>query len=290
MNISASQVSELREKTGVGMMQCKAALIESNGDMEKAIDILRKQGQATAARRAGKAAKEGKITILNAPSFSVIFEVNCETDFVARNDDFLAFIDETGRLLSAKKPATLDQAMALASAAWGNRSISDRLSELIGKIGEKITFRRFSIVDCNASDEKIASYIHGNGKIGVLVKVKADAPGAEAVAAAGKDLAMQVAASRPVAINRQSVPQAVVDKEKEIYREQVKNSGKPEKIWDKIVEGKLGKYYEESVLVEQIYIKDTAIRVSDRIKQAEKEAGCAIVPVSFIRWELGSEE
>jgi elongation factor Ts len=180
--------------------------------------------------------------------------------------------------------------MALASAAWGNRSISDRLSELIGKIGEKITFRRFFIVDCDASGEKIASYVHGNGKIGVLVKVKADAPDAEAVAVAGKDLAMQVAASRPVAINRQSVPQAVVDKEKEIYREQVKNSGKPEKIWDKIVEGKLGKYYEESVLIEQVYIKDTAIRVSDRIKQAEKEAGCGIVPVLFMRWELGSEE
>jgi elongation factor Ts len=272
------------------MMQCKAALIESNGEMEKAIDILRKQGQATAARRAGKAAKEGKITIINTPLFSVVFEVNCETDFVARNDDFIAFIDETGRLLSAKKPATMDQALGITSAAWDNRSISDRLTELIGKIGEKITFRRFSFVECNTVSEKIASYIHGNGKIGVLVKVKADNPGVEAVAAVGKDLAMQVAASRPVAIDRQSVPQAVVEKEREIYREQVKMSGKPEKIWDKIVEGKLGKYFEESVLVEQVYIKDTAIRVSDRIKQAEKEAGCGIVPVSFVRWELGSEE
>ena len=124
MNITAAQVQELREKTGVGMMQCKTALIESNGDTEKAIEILRKQGQATATKRAGKTAKEGKITILNEKTFSVMYEVNCETDFVARNDDFLSFIDETGKLLVAKKPASLQDAFALTSPAWGGRSRS----------------------------------------------------------------------------------------------------------------------------------------------------------------------
>jgi elongation factor Ts len=293
MNITAAQVQELREKTGVGMMQCKTALIESNGDTEKAIEILRKQGQATATKRAGKTAKEGKITILNEKTFSVMYEVNCETDFVARNDDFLSFIDETGKLLVAKKPASLQDAFALTSPAWGGRSINDRLVELIGKIGEKITFRRFSIVSADPSKERISSYIHGNGRIGVLVKLAIDKPEAvatENISVLGKDLAMQVAAANPIAVNRENVPAAVVEKEKEIYREQVKNSGKPEKIWDKIVEGKLNKFFEDTVLIEQQYIRDTEKRVKDRIAESAKAESCSITTVSFLRWDLGAEE
>lgn len=292
MEITAERVRELREKTGLGMMLCKKALTESAGDMEKAIDNLRKQGETTAAKRASKAAKEGKVSIVTDGTAGIIYEVNSETDFVARNDDFLAFVKELGAALIARKPADIAAAKALSLPGLGGRTVEENLTALIGKIGENISFRRFQIMPYDPSCEGVFTYIHGNGKIGVMVSLRA-ADGAAirnpAVAELGKDLAMQVTAANPIAADRSAVPAAVVDKEKEIYLTQAKNSGKPEKIWDKIVEGKLAKFYAESVLVEQVYIKNTEIKVSDRIKETEKAAGSTLSVKGFVRCELGSE-
>lgn len=292
MAITAEQVKELREKTGLGMMVCKKALTEADGDMEAAIETLRKQGQATMEKRAGKAANEGKISIIESANISIIYEVNSETDFVARNDDFVAFSSDLGSLLLAKQPESIDAASALAMPSFGGMSVADKLVELTGKIGEKIGFRRFSIVKATDATEALFSYAHGT-RIGVIVKIsasQADALKSEAVMSLGKDLAMQVAAANPVAVSTDAVPADLVAKEKEIYFTQAQTSGKPEKIWDKIVEGKLAKFFKDTVLVEQEYIKDPDLSVSKRIEQAAKECGATLKAVSFVRYELGGGE
>lgn len=292
MSITASQVMKLREATGLGMMTCKKALIETDGDMEKAIDNLRKQGQATAAKRAGKAAKEGKVEILIKDSEALIYEVNSETDFVARNEDFLSFVSDLGEIITENKPADMNAAMALKSPKFNDQTIEGKTLEIVGKIGEKISLRRFDLVSYNQSKQKVFSYIHGDGKIGVMVILGADFDTAkenQLVADLGKDIAMQIAASKPISVDRQRVPENILNKEKEIYEAQVASSGKPEKIWDKIVSGKINKYYKQVVLLEQEYIRDTDITVADRIKQANKDLGIEIDVVSFYRYERGEE-
>jgi elongation factor Ts len=292
MEISAAQVKDLREKTGLGMMICKQALTASNGDMKLAIENLRKQGQMTAAKRAGKAAKEGIVSVVTDAASAIAYEVNSETDFVARNDDFISFVEKLGKLLLAKKPASIEEAKTLVMPDSGG-TVDARVTELVGKIGENLSFRRYSKTDINPATERIATYVHGKGKIGVIVKLSA-APAAalnsEVLGLLGKDLSMQVAASVPIAAGRESIPEATLAKEKEIYLTQVKASGKPEKIWDKIVEGKLAKFYQETVLVEQPFIRDPNTTVTDRIKAAEKETGAQIKVLSFVRLELGAEE
>ncbi|MDR2728308.1 MAG: translation elongation factor Ts [Chitinispirillales bacterium] len=292
MEISASQVKELREKTGLGMMICKAALIEANGEMALAIENLRKQGQATEAKRADRAAKEGKVSILTDDSCGIVYEVNSETDFVARNDDFVDFIEKLGKILIANKPADHAAALKLTDASIGNVTIEARVTELIGKIGEKIAFRRYAKLDADPSKEKIFSYVHGGGKIGVLIKMAADSAEAlssPAFAELGKDLAMQIAAAAPIAVEPSNIPQEVIAKEKEIYTDQAKNSGKPEKIWSNIVEGKLKKYYEEVTLVNQKFIRDPEKTVTDRINETSKTAGANVKPSAFISFVLGAE-
>jgi elongation factor Ts len=291
MEINAGQVKELREKTGLGMMICKQALIDANGDMNLAIENLRKQGQATAAKRAGKSVKEGKVTIVSDSSASIVFEVNSETDFVARNEDFIAFVDKLGTVLLENKPADLESAKKLTSPLLGGISVENRLTELIGKIGENITFRRYKKMDVNPAEERIFSYLHGNGRIGVLVKLKADkALDSEAMASLGKDLAMQVAAANPIAVDRESVNPEVIAKEREIYQTQAQSSGKPEKIWGKIVDGKLEKFFQEFTLVEQAFIRNPDVNIKSRIQETEKETGAKIKVLSFVRLELGAEE
>ncbi|KMQ51632.1 Translation elongation factor Ts [Chitinispirillum alkaliphilum] len=293
MEITAAKVKELRDKTGLGMMTCKQSLIDAGGDMELAIENLRKQGQATAAKRAGKAAKEGKISIVSDDSASIMYEVNSETDFVARNDDFLNFIDVLGKLFIAQKPSDHKDALQLTAPEIGDLTVEARVTELIGKIGENISFRRYCKIDAASANEKIFSYIHGNGKIGVLVKLTADKEGVlsnDAAAALGKDLAMQVAAANPIAVDRDSISSDVIAKEKEIYFTQAQSSGKPEKIWDKIVEGKLNKFFQEMTLMEQGFIKTPDISVKTRVAETEKVLDCKIKPVCFSRFELGSEE
>jgi elongation factor Ts len=292
MEISASQVKDLREKTGLGMMICKQALIEASGDMTLAIENLRKQGQMTAAKRADKAAKEGKVSIVSDDSAAIVYEVNCETDFVTRNEEFIAFIDKLGALLLAKKPADLAEALKIADASMGGLSVEARVTELIGKIGENISFRRYKKMDADTSKEKLFTYLHGAGKIGVLIKLAAASPDAlksPALAELGKDLAMQIAAESPIAVDASGISEEVIAKEKEIYRDQAKNSGKPEKIWDKMVEGKLAKFYEASALVNQKFIRDTEKTVKDRIAETSKAVGTEVSPVCFLRLELGAE-
>ena len=292
MEITAAQVKELREITGLGMMICKQALQESNGDKTIAIENLRKQGQMTAAKRAGKVAKEGLVSIVSSDACTIIYEVNSETDFVARNEDFASFVSTLGKLLIDAKPASIDEARNL-TLPGSNLTVAARVTELVGKIGENLSFRRYRKIEAVPGAERIITYLHGKGKIGVGVKLAVNTPAAlssDAVALLGKDLAMQVAAANPIAANRDSVSADIVAKEKEIYYTQAQSSGKPEKIWDKIVEGKLVKFYQETVLVEQAYIKDTAISVTDRIKTTEKETGATIKVLSFVRLELGAEE
>ncbi|MDO5576677.1 MAG: translation elongation factor Ts [Fibrobacter sp.] len=293
MSITAAEVKELREKTGLGMMICKQALIEANGDMTLAIENLRKQGQATAAKRAGKAVKEGKVTILTEPSCGVIFEVNSETDFVARNDDFINFVDKLGEVLLENKPANIDEAQKIASSKLGGLTVENRVTELIGKIGEKITFRRYCKIDVDPKTERVFSYLHGNGKIGVLVKLASesrDALASDAMANLGKDVAMQIAAANPMAVDQTCIPPEIIAKEKEIYFTQAQTSGKPEKIWDKIIDGKLVKFFQEVTLLEQPFIRDSSLSVTDRIKETEKETGAKISVKNFVRFELGAEE
>ncbi|MFP4241080.1 MAG: translation elongation factor Ts [Chitinispirillaceae bacterium] len=292
MDISASQVKELREKTGLGMMVCKQALIDAQGDMTVAIENLRKQGQATAAKRAGKAAKEGKVTIVNDDTCSILFEVNSETDFVARNEDFVEFLDKLGKILLANKPQDHASALQLTPEEFG-MTIENRITELIGKIGENISFRRYQKIDADPSKEKIFSYNHGNGKIGVLVKLaseKNEALSSPEMAELGKDLAMQIAAANPLAVDPDSVPQDLISKEKEIYLTQAQSSGKPEKIWNKIVEGKMSKFFQEVTLVEQGFIKTPDINVKTRIAETAKSLGTDITVVSFARFALGAED
>lgn len=293
MSISASQVMKLREATGLGMMACKKALIEADGDMEKAIDNLRKQGQATAAKRAGKTAKEGIVNIVLKDSEALVYEVNSETDFVARNDDFVAFVNDLGEIILENKPADLKAALALTSSKFDGQTVDEKTLEIVGKIGEKISLRRFNVDTIDTTKEKAFSYIHGNGRIGVVVILSIENTAAydsQAVADLGKDLSMQIAASKPLAINRDGICGEIVSKEKEIYLSQVQQSGKPEKIWDKIVEGKLNKYFKQVTLLEQLFIRDTDITVADRIKQSEKDSDSSISIKSFVRYELGAEE
>jgi elongation factor Ts len=293
MEISASVVKTLREKTGLGMMDCKQALTEANGDMNLAIENLRKKGEVTAAKRADRAAKEGKVSILVCDAAGMLYEVNSETDFVARNDDFVGFIDQLGKILMANKPADHAAALQISDASIGSVTVEARVTELIGKIGEKISFRRYKKMDADPSKEKIFSYNHGNGKIGVLVKLEASSAAAlasPALAELGDDLAMQIAAANPIAVDASGIPAEVIAKEKEIYLTQAQTSGKPENVWEKMVEGKLRKYYEEATLVNQAFIRDDKKSVKDRIAEAAKAAGADITVKSFIRFELGAEE
>ncbi len=292
MEISAGKVKELRDKTGLGMMICKQALIDANGEMEVAIDNLRKQGQATAAKRAGKAAKEGKISIATDTTAALLYEVNSETDFVARNEDFQSFIQILGDLLLDKKPANLDEALQITTPELGNVTVEARVTELVGKIGENISFRRYFKIDKDPTKENVFSYIHGDGKIGVLIKLHADKEDAlqsEQLARLGKDLAMQIAAANPIAVDRDSISKDVIAKEKEIYFTQAQSSGKPEKIWDRIVEGKLTKFFQEMTLLEQGFIRTPDVSVASIVADVEKELNCTIKPISFARFELGGE-
>lgn len=293
MEVSAAQVKDLREKTGLGMMICKQALIDANGDMNLAIENLRKQGQATAAKRAGKAAKEGIISIVVDDKAGIVYEVNSETDFVARNEDFVNYVSEIGKIFLSQKPADITAAKALTMANFGNVTIEARLTELIGKIGENISFRRYKMITANPASEKIFSYLHGNGKIGVLIKLavsNAAALSSPALAELGKDLAMQIAAANPIAVDKTKISADVISKEKEIYFTQAQQSGKPEKIWDKIVEGKLAKFYQEFTLIEQAYIRNPEINVTARMAETEKATDSKISAIEFVRFELGAEE
>jgi elongation factor Ts len=280
MEITAAMVKELRDKTGAGMMDCKKALGESNGNMQEAIEYLRKKGAATAEKRSDRSANEGVVIteINNGEGF--IIEVNCETDFVARSEDFLGFANRALALVKGSKPADVDALLALES---DGLSLNDRLTEIIGKIGEKIEVRRFATFN---SDGSIIEYIHPGAKLGVMLEIQGIA-GNDDVTKLGKDLAMQVAAMNPIAIDRDAVPQDVRDKEIEIYRQQAAEQGKPENMLDRIAEGKLNKYFQEFTLLEQTFLRDTTKTVKDHIAEVAKAVGAELKVTRFERFQVG---
>jgi elongation factor Ts len=279
MEISAAVVKSLRDKTGAGMMDCKKALQESDGDIEKAIEYLRKKGAATAEKRADRSANEGVIATSTAGGATSMIEVNCETDFVAKSDDFLAFANAALAAVSAGKPADVD---ALLTASAGASTVGTMLTDLIGKIGEKIEVKRFATFE---SDGYVAEYIHPGAKLGVLIELSV--PASDAVTQLARDLAMQIAAMNPVAIDRDSVPVETRQKELDIYRQQAAEQGKPENMLDRIAEGKLNKFFQEYTLVEQSFIRDNTKTVKEHIDTVAAEVGSPIVVRRFVRFQVG---
>jgi elongation factor Ts len=284
MAITASQVNELRQKTGAGMMDCKKALTEADGDFEKAIDILRKKGAAVAAKRAERSANEGLVLtrISEDKSKGVIVEVNCETDFVARSNDFIGFAEEVRDNVYDKEPSSV------ASLMNDNSDLSLKLTDIIGKIGEKIEISRYSVE--KSDNGVVIDYIHPGSKLGVLVVIDNVNGGKEEISSIGKDIAMQVAAMKPLCVYREEVPKDIVEKEIDIYKELARKEGKPEQILEKIATGRLNKFYAENCLSEQAYIKDNAKSVNDLLKEFNTKHGSQTKIKLFRRFHLGDEK
>jgi elongation factor Ts len=273
IQITAAQVRELRERTGAGMMECKRALEETQGDMETAIEWLRKSGLAKAVKRAGRIAAEGIIVIALEGRRAAMVEVNSETDFVAKGDDFRAFAEGVARRALKSAPADLDALMGLPLEDGGNLTVADRRQELAARIGENIGVRRFAFME---TDGVLGSYRHGTpARIGVLVDMKG---GDEALA---KDIAMHIAASRPLCINADQVPQDLLAKEKEIYAAQAAESGKPPQVIEKMVEGRLKKFIAAVTLLGQPFVKNPELSVGKLLSDAGAEVK------RFERFEVG---
>ncbi|MBR9999309.1 MAG: elongation factor Ts [Cyclobacteriaceae bacterium] len=263
MAISAQDVNKLRKMTGAGMMDCKKALTEANGDFEKAIEILRKKGQKISTSRADKEVSEGSIFIKNNgnDTRSVLIALNCETDFVAKNDEFRKLGELIVQTAAKNNPSSVDELLQMKA---DQLTVNEKIVELMGKIGEKIEISAYETME----GETVVSYIHANNKLGVLVSLKGT--DGKDVVNAGKDVAMQIAAMSPVAVDKDDVPKEVVDKEIEIGREQAREEGKPEEMLEKIALGKLNKFYKEYTLLNQQFVKDNSITVGkylDNVKQ-----------------------
>lgn len=284
--ISAKTVKELRDKTGVGMMDCKKALEETGGDMQKAVEYLRKKGAALAAKRAGREAREGVIAVRidDAAAAGVILELNCETDFVARGDDFTGFAEAIAQTALEGGIESAEKMMDVSLGdAYDGETVADAITTMTGKLGEKIELKRLGYT--STRDGLVAGYVHPGSKLGSMVEV-AGGNTAETVVLA-KDIAMQVAAAAPIVIDRSLVPAGYVEKEKEIYRQQALSQGKPEQFLDKIITGRLEKYYQEVVLLEQAFIKDSNAKVRDVLKDFAKQHGIQMAVNGFIRYQLG---
>ena len=273
--ITASMVKELREKTGAGMMDCKKVLTEAEGDMEKAIELLREKGIAKAAKKSDRIAAEGLVLgyVAEDSKLGAIVEVNSETDFVAQNAEFRAFVEAVAKQIALKNPANVEELLEQESIEESGKKVSEVLTDKIAKIGEKLSIRRF--VRFETQDGLIEKYIHGDGKIAVLVNMR----NADNVLA--KDICMQIAAAKPEFLNREAVPEERVNKEMEILKVQAMNEGKPEAIAEKIVQGRVGKFYGEICLVEQEFVKDPSVKIQDLLKSKGAEI------VEFARIEKG---
>ncbi|MDE2828012.1 MAG: translation elongation factor Ts [Bacteroidota bacterium] len=275
VSISAKDVKRLRDMTGAGMMDCKRALGDANGNLDAAVDLLRKKGQRVAAKRADREALQGLILtrISDSGHTGIIVEVNCETDFVARNDEFDAFANEVADLILSSRPSYLDELLALSLA--DGRTVGEALIDLTGKIGEKLGIRRFSVL--SAQDGQVIDYIHPGSRLGVLVTLS----GTGSLEETGRDVAMQIAALNPIAAHRENVPSEVQAKELEIGRESARIEGKPDHLLDRIANGKLERFFKDNVLVEQPFVKDASLRVRDVLKKSGANVG------DFVRCALG---
>lgn len=276
VKISASDVNKLRQQTGAGMMDCKKALVEANGDFEAAVDYLRKKGAKVAASRQDRESNEGVIIARTAADnkSGIVVEINCETDFVAKNADFIAFAESVADAALASNPKSLEDLKAL---EIDGAKIGDLLIDQTGKIGEKIDVSNFETI----SAEKVIAYIHGNYRLGVLVGLSADVDGAEE---AGKDVAMQIAAMNPVAIDKDGVDRQIIDRELAVAKEQILAEGKPEAMVEKISQGKLNKFYKENTLLNQEFVKDSSKNIAQFLDSVSK----GLTVTAFQRIQLGS--
>ncbi len=272
--VTASLVKELREKTGAGMMDCKKVLTETDGDMEKATELLRERGIAKAAKKSGRVAAEGLVeaVISEDGKTGAIIEVNSETDFVAKNEEFKTFVENVANQVLKTNPKDVEELLAQPAMFEEGKTVQESLVGKIATIGENLTIRRFARFESEGLVEK---YIHGDGKIAVLVNMK---KGDSTVA---KDICMQIAAARPEYVRREEVPEERVAKEMEILKVQTMNEGKPEAIAEKIVQGRIGKFYEEICLVDQAFVKDPNMKISELLKQKDAEVA------EFARFEKG---
>lgn len=284
--ITAQMVKELRERTGAGMMDCKKALNESNGDTEKAVEILREKGLAAAAKKSGRIAAEGlvKTFISEDGKLASIVEVNCETDFVSVNDAFVEFANNVAKQAANTNADTIESFLEEKYIANEEKTVQGAVTDLIAKLGENMAVRRFEKL--SVENGVIESYIHGGGRIGVVVKLECEKDN-EVLKEIAKDVAMQVAATNPLFLNKDSVDNESLEKEKEIYRVQALNEGKPEKIVEKMVMGRIQKYYKENCLVEQVWVKDSELTIQKYLQAKSKEVGAPITISSFVRFEKG---
>lgn len=283
MAVTAQMVKELREATGAGMMDCKKALTEADGNMERAVDILREKGLSKAAKKADRVAAEGLVTIkTNADNtLAAVVEVNSETDFVAKNQDFKDFVADVAEMVLEGDVADLDA--LLASNHKEGKALKDVLNDRVATIGEKLDVRRFERISTKG---KVAGYIHGGGKIGVLVELATDSND-ERVLSLGKDIAMQVAAMNPKYISRDDVDPEYIAHETEILTQQALNEGKPANIVEKMVVGRLNKELKEVCLVDQVFVKDSELTISELIAKVAKEVASDISIASMVRYEVG---
>ncbi len=284
--ITAKMVKELREQTGAGMMDVKAALVEADGNMEEATKVLRKKGLAAASKKAGRVAAEGAVTAYVEGSVGVLVEVNCETDFVGRNDNFRNYANEVAKVIAKSKAESVEQ---LNGVKWpgSDLTVGQKTQEMIANIKENIAIRRFTRYEA-AANGVIATYIHAGGRIGVMTELVA-ASGEKSAHAneVAKEVAMHVAASDPRFLRREDVTQKDLDTEREIAREQARQSGKPDNIVEKMVTGKMEKFYGEACLLEQPYIKGDKQSVAQYLQAAGKEKGCNYAVTRFVRYKLG---
>ncbi|GAA0122104.1 MAG: elongation factor Ts [Clostridium argentinense] len=284
--ITASMVKELRERTGAGMMDCKKALNETNGDMDKAIEILREKGLAAAAKKAGRIAAEGLVVTYISEDMKkgAVVEVNCETDFVAANEEFKTLADNIAKQVIETNVNTVEELLEDKYIADSEKTVKEVLTALIAKIGENMSVRRFERFSID--NGIVQSYIHGGGRIGVLVELACEKQD-EALAQVAKDVAMQVAAANPLFLDKNAVDQETLEKEKEIYRVQALNEGKPENIVDKMVMGRVNKYLKEVCLVDQIWVKNSDYTITKYLQEESKKIGADIKITRFARFERG---
>ena len=286
-NITAKDVAALRAKTGIGMMECKKALVEANGDVDEAIKILRQRGELKAEAKAARIAADGIVDIMKDGNVTAMIEVNSETDFVAKNASFQEFVKNILKTIIANKPANIDELMA-STYVDGSATVEAKLKEMIFVIGEKLSIRRFVVVEGVTS-----TYIHGTGSIGVVVSFDVDAAVAEsdAFVAFAKNIALQVGAYPTPYLNRESVPASVIEEEKSILMAQIANdpanAKKPAQIIEKMVTGRIGKFYDNNCLLDMSYVKDDEIKVGKYVENTSKELGAAITVTGFHRFEKG---
>ena len=293
MGITASQVKNLREKTGVGMMDCKKALAESDGNMEKAVEYLRTKGLAKAAKRADRASNAGVIAkFADGPSITLL-QLNCETDFVAKNDDFMALAMSLARQVSSGQPADVEALSAAPYIDDTSKTVADTMAEAVAELGESLKIGRFVKMTPAADPGTLACYIHTGATIGVLVDFavgKAETLEKDAFKTMAYEVAMHVAATAPAYLNPESIPQEFTDSEKKIYMAEARESGKPEKILEKIAEGKLDRFYKDSCLVNQIFVKDSELTIQQLLEQVSKESDDTITIGSFRRFTIGESD